>query len=175
VCRGTVVEGGGVERGVETTGEEGEGVGDGDGGREVMVSRCFTIAWMFPGSDARVMIVVTPTEAANSAAMSLVTIPPVPMLLPGEDTTCQFPPFSGGRETIRFNYGDIFDNFNCLCIWICPWIIRVQTIHIRHQKQVIRIHHPRRNRTQRIVISKPNLTHRNRIILIHNRNNPHGQ
>ena len=45
------------------------------------------MAKMFPGNDARVIIVVTPTEAANSAAMSLVTIPPVPTLLPGEDTT----------------------------------------------------------------------------------------
>ena len=44
------------------------------------------MAKMFPGDDARVIIVVTPTEAANSAAMSLVTIPPVPTLLPGEDT-----------------------------------------------------------------------------------------
>ena len=44
------------------------------------------MAKTFPGSDARVMIVVTPTDAANSAAMSLVTIPPVPTLLPGEET-----------------------------------------------------------------------------------------
>jgi hypothetical protein len=40
----------------------------------------------FPGREARVMIVVTPTEAASSAAMSFVTIPPVPTLLPGEET-----------------------------------------------------------------------------------------
>ena len=51
-----------------------------------MESRCLTIEKMFPGNEARVMIVVTPTEEANSAAMSLVTIPPVPMLLPGEET-----------------------------------------------------------------------------------------
>ncbi len=41
---------------------------------------------MFPGNAALVIIVVTPTDAANSAAMSLVTIPPVPTLLPGEET-----------------------------------------------------------------------------------------
>lgn len=91
MCRGTAVRGGGVERGVETTAEMGCGWdGDGDGGREAIVSRCFTMAWMFPGREARVMIVVTPTEAANSAAMSLVTIPPVPTLLPGEDTIIRF-------------------------------------------------------------------------------------
>jgi hypothetical protein len=132
VCRGTRWRGGGVERGVETTAEEGCGVWFGEAGREVMDSRCFTIARMFPGSAARVMIVVTPTEAANSAAMSFVTIPPVPTLLPGEDTTVSFPPFYRGGGTIGFDDGNIFDNFNCLCIRICPWIIRVQTIHIRH-------------------------------------------
>jgi hypothetical protein len=41
---------------------------------------------MLLGREARVMIVVTPTEAASSAAMSFVTIPPVPTLLPGEET-----------------------------------------------------------------------------------------
>ena len=55
-------------------------------GREDNESRCLTIEKMLPGREALVIIVVTPTEAASSAAMSFVTIPPVPTLLPGEET-----------------------------------------------------------------------------------------
>jgi hypothetical protein len=92
VYKGMVLGGGGVDRGVETMAEGGgEWLRLGEGGGERMVSRCFTIARMFPGNEARVMIVVTPTDAANSAAINFVTIPPVPTLLPGEDTIISLP------------------------------------------------------------------------------------
>ena len=54
--------------------------------QEERESKCLTMAKTFPGSNARVIIVVMPTEAANSAAISLVTIPSMPTLLPGEKT-----------------------------------------------------------------------------------------
>ena len=86
MCNGTCSRGGGDGLGVVTTAGEMSISRFGEGGRDEIASRYFTIANMFPGEDARVMIVVTPTEAANSAAISLVTIPPVPTLLPGDDT-----------------------------------------------------------------------------------------
>ena len=46
----------------------------------------FTMWKIFEGIEARVMMVVTPTEVARRAAMSLVAIPPVPTLDPAVDT-----------------------------------------------------------------------------------------
>src|SRR5579859_1767476 len=86
VCSGTWSRGGGDERGVDTTADSTCDVGVGVAGREASVSRYLTMENMFPGNEARVMIVVIPTDAANSAAISFVTIPPVPTLLPGDDT-----------------------------------------------------------------------------------------
>lgn len=86
VCNGTWSRGGGDGLGVDTRADDISISRFGEGGRDEIASRYPTIANMFPGKDARVMIVVTPTEAANSAAISLVSIPPVPTLLPGDDT-----------------------------------------------------------------------------------------
>jgi hypothetical protein len=78
-------------------------------GREDNESRCLTIEKTFPGQEALVIIVVTPTEAANSAAINFVTIPPVPTLLPGEETMISR---DVEGSTVGFEDGDVFDDFD---------------------------------------------------------------
>lgn len=79
------------------------------------------------------------------------------------------------RTNIRLQFRDILDYSNTLCIRICPWVLIIQAIHIRHKKQIVCLYHPRRNRTQRVVVTKLNLRHSQCIVLIDNRYNPHTQ
>jgi hypothetical protein len=77
------------------------------------------------------MIVVTPADVANRAAVSLVDIPPVPKLEPADETMQyleQAPHQLFGErlnDTINLKARYIFDNFDRLGIWMSPWIIRI--------------------------------------------------
>lgn len=63
------------------------GVADGDEFLEDVLRawRLLTILAMLPGSEERVIIVVTPADVARRAATILVNMPPVPSAEPAED------------------------------------------------------------------------------------------
>ena len=89
------------------------------------------------GSLLEVMIVVTPAAVAISAAMSFVSIPPVPRLDPKVVVLTVIKVFIRKEEkyasklTFQADGWDGINNFNLLCIWVFTRVRSVETIDVR--------------------------------------------
>ena len=82
---------------------------------------------------------------------------------------------TAGRAYICCQLCNIFHNSNGFCVWVGARILVVQTVHIRHKEEVIRLDHTRSYSTQRIVVTKLDFCDGQSIVLVHNRNDTHAQ
>lgn len=96
-----------------------------------------------------VMMVVTPAAVAISAAISFVSIPPVPRLDPSVVVLTAESISANVAQMLLHNRKRTFSpngryrihDFYLLSIWILPWIRSVKTIHIREEEQVVCMNH----------------------------------
>jgi len=109
-----------------------------------------------------VMMVVTPAPVAISAAISFVSIPPVPRLDPSVDV------LTGERvsfgqiflhlwnRTLGSNGSDRYDFVNLFRGRIFSWVGSIQTIDVCKQEKVIGMNHRTCDSRQRVIIAKFN-------------------
>ena len=103
------------------------------------------------GSLLEVMIVVTPAAVAISAAISFVSIPPVPRLDPNVVVLTVIKGFVFIRKgkhalkkvwlTLQADGWDGINNFNLLRIWVFARVRSVETIDVREEEEIICMNH----------------------------------
>jgi hypothetical protein len=107
-----------------------------------------------------VMIVDTPAAVAISAAMSFVSIPPVPKLEPRVAVLTTGNHINKERVlttqsvTLSTDRNSRLHHFDEPRGWIFPRICGVKSIHVGEKEEVIRMDHGRGNRRKCVVIAK---------------------
>jgi hypothetical protein len=113
----------------------------------------------FSGCLLEQMDVVTPAAVAISAAMSFVSIPPVPKLEPAVAVLTAKPSDPSLETALKdltlvSDCRHIVDSFDQPGVGVLPWIRRIQPIHIGQKEKVVRGYHRSRNGRKGIVVSK---------------------
>lgn len=84
-------------------------------------------------------------------------------------------PLELNKLTIGLYGSYVLHHLDRLRIWMCSRVLVIQTIHIRHEEQQVRMDHGGCDGRQGIIVTEFDLRNCQGIVFVHNRDDPHIQ